>query len=318
MKKILVTGAAGFIGSNLVNKLLDAGLQVIGIDNFDDFYSREVKERNLTKAFKQPLFTFIEASILDITSIELPNDIDCIVHLAARAGVLPSIKNPSAYINTNILGTQEILNFMEAKDIKKLVFASSSSVYGNTDVVPFSESDNTNDPISPYAATKKAGELLCKTAHHLHKKDIICLRLFTVYGPGQRPDLAIHKFFKLIHSGKPIQLYGDGLTSRDYTYVHDTVDGIILAIKHVVTNNDVFEVINLGNEYPVSLNQLIEHIGIASNIKIQINKIDKKPGDVDITYADISKAKKLLGYSPRVSIKQGIEEFYTWFRSNNN
>jgi UDP-glucuronate 4-epimerase len=206
---------------------------------------------------------------------------------------------------------------MQASAINKLVFASSSSVYGNTDVVPFVESAATDSPISPYAATKKAGELLCKTAYHLNQKDIICLRLFTVYGPGQRPDLAIHKFFKLIHSGKTIQLYGDGLTSRDYTYVSDTVEGIILAIEYVMANTNVFEVINLGNEYPVSLNQLIEHIGAISDSPMQINKVDKKPGDVDITYADISKAKQLLGYAPRVSIKAGLEEFYKWFKSDN-
>lgn len=316
MKKILITGVAGFIGSNLANQLLKSGFQVIGIDNFDTFYAREIKESNLNLALKHPLFSFFEGSILDIELINLPVDIDCIIHLAAKAGVLSSINNPSAYIDTNVKGLQAVLNFMETRSINNLVFASSSSVYGNTDVVPFKEDGVTDEPISPYAATKKAGELLCRTAHHLNKKNIICARLFTVYGPGQRPDLAIHKFFKLINDGKPIQVYGDGLTSRDYTYVTDTVDGIIKAMEYLFNNNSVFEIINLGNEYPVSLNQLIEHISNIVDCPVNVNRVDKKPGDVDITYANISKARHLLGYSPKVSIKNGLENFYSWFKLN--
>ncbi|OCX54034.1 epimerase [Mucilaginibacter sp. PPCGB 2223] len=317
MKKILVTGAAGFIGSNLINQLLGAGLQVIGIDNFDDFYPKAIKETNLNTAFKYTSFSFFKSSILDIDSTGMPDDIDCVIHLAAKAGIQPSINDPSGYIDTNIQGTQAILNFMQNKRIKKLVFASSSSVYGNTDKVPFLESAKTDEPISPYAATKKAGELLCKTMHHLTGIDIICLRLFTVYGPGQRPDLAIHKFFKLINSNKPIQLYGDGSTSRDYTYVSDIVNGINLAANYLMANDNVFEIVNLGNEYPVSLNELIKIIKEVAEVPVNINMIDKKPGDVDITYADITKAKQLLGYAPSVTIEQGIRNFYNWFRLNN-
>jgi UDP-glucuronate 4-epimerase len=311
---VLITGVAGFIGSSLAEKLLSCGYKVLGIDNFDTFYDPAIKKSNLGNVLINKNFTFYEGDIREasiLTSIKEP--IDIIVHLAAKAGVLPSIKEPQDYVSVNINGTLNILAFMKLKAIKKLVFASSSSVYGNNVKVPFSESDNVDYPISPYAFTKKTCELMNYTYHHLYKFDIINLRFFTVYGPKQRPDLAIHKFVKLIESGEPVEMYGDGNSARDYTYIDDIVDGIQKATEHVLNKSGVYEIINIGNRNPVKIKDLIsiiyELMGKVPNIKIK----PAQPGDVDITYADISKAKRILNYNPSTEIRIGLKKFINWY-----
>jgi UDP-glucuronate 4-epimerase len=274
MKTYLVTGAAGFIGSHLCEKLLNANIKVVGIDNFDTFYERETKENNLSHLLTHSNFTFIEADITHFAQLEeklSPFHIDLYVHLAAKAGVLPSIAHSNQYFDTNITGTKNILDLMVKKgETRKLVFASSSSVYGNNKETPFREDHNVDHPISPYAFTKKACELINYTYHHLYNVDIMNMRLFTVYGQRQRPDLAIHKFIKLISQGKAITMYGDGQTSRDYTFVEDTVSGFIAAINYVENHDKVYETFNLGNSSPVSLRELIDTIyrvtGIEKNV----------------------------------------------------
>ena len=316
MKTILITGVAGFIGSTLAELLLEK-YHIIGIDNFDNFYDRSIKEKNIEPLVGNNSFTFIEGSILDLENLyNFSNTPDCIIHLAARAGVHLSINIPQDYIETNIKGTQAVLDFMVNRKVKKLIFGSSSSVYGDSDNVPFCEDLVTDSQISPYAVTKKAGELLCSTFSHLYDLDILCLRFFTVYGPRQRPDLAIHKFFKLIESRKPIQLYGDGTMARDYTYIHDTVAGIQLSLEYLFKHNGVFEIINLGNEYPVSLSDLVLRISEIVPEKFIIEYTKEKPGDVKITYANINKAKRILGYNPKISINQGLKLFHEWYIGN--
>ena len=313
MQRILVTGCAGFIGSHVCEKLLKQGNQVIGVDNFDDFYAKEVKLRNLEVLLSDSKFTFLE---FDITNLEefkrIEAKIDVVIHLAAKAGVLPSLKNPQSYVISNIIGTNNILNFMLEHKISKLLFASSSSVYCNNKTIPFSEEHLVNQPISPYAFTKRSCELMNYNYHHLYNLDIINLRFFTVYGPRQRPDLAIHKFFNLISENKAIQMYGDGSTARDYTYVDDTVSGILGALDYINTHTNVYEIVNLGNNTPVKLSELIAKIyevaGKASNVEVQ----DMKPGDVDITFADISKATKLFKYNPKTSLAEGLAKFKVW------
>ena len=316
-KKILVTGAAGFIGSHLVEKLLSEGREVIGIDNFDAFYERAIKESNLVTALKSDLYQFVEGDITDPLTFEgLPDDISAVVHLAAKAGVLPSVKDPLSYIHTNIVGTQQVLEFMKTRGISKLVFGSSSSVYGNTKTIPFREDQPVDFPISPYAQTKKSCELLNHTYHHLHQLDIVNLRFFTVYGPRQRPDLAIHKFTHLIMNDQPIMMYGDGSTARDYTYIEDIVAGIVAALHYVVRTEGLFDTFNIGNKSPVKLRELIDLLYQCTGKEPNITQVDKMPGDVDITYADISHAEKLLDYSPKISINQGIEWFVQWYKQH--
>lgn len=313
MKTILVTGCAGFIGSNLSLSLLKKGNKVLGIDNFDSFYSKSLKESNIEKLKAFENFKFLPIDITDKEAYKQLNPtIDIVVHLAAKAGVLPSINDPSAYINTNIMGTNLLLEWMNANNIKKLVFASSSSVYGNNKKVPFSEDDIVNEQISPYAFTKRACELMNYNYHYLYQFDIINLRFFTVYGPSQRPDLAINKFFTLIKQNRTIEMYGDGTTARDYTYIDDIVSGIEGAIDYVLTNNTVYEIVNLGNNSPVSLHTLIH--SIYEVLDKSPNTVTKpmQPGDVNITYADISKAKKLFGYSPTTRLKDGLIKFNQW------
>ena len=240
-------------------------------------------------------------------------DIDIIVHLAAKAGVLPSLKDPIAYLNDNVIATQNLLNLCKERHIKKFVFASSSSIYGNNKSIPFTETDNVDQPISPYAASKKACELITHTAHHLYKLDVVNLRFFTVFGPRQRPDLAIHKFIKLVDEGKEITMYGDGSTSRDYTFVNDTVQGIMGACNYISTHENVYEIVNLGNNTPVKLKDLIATIEKVMNKKVKINHQPMQPGDVDITFANIDKAKKLFGYAPSTSLEDGIASFVKWY-----
>ena len=313
---ILVTGAAGFIGSHLCEHLLTQGYQVTGIDNFDPFYARDKKEANLAGLRLQPLFHFIDGDAGDESILnKITSRPDAVIHLAAKAGVQPSLQAPAEYITGNILLTNNLLEWMRKQGIRKFLFASSSSVYGNTAVVPFNEDQEVNTPFSPYAFTKRSCELMNYTYHTLYAFDIINMRFFTVFGERQRPDLAIHKFVKKISAGEPIQLYGKGDTSRDYTYWKDTVSGVTEALSYLLANSKIFESVNLGNSKPVTLLQLVTEIGNAMNTEPQLIFEEKKPGDVDITYASIEKAKKLLGYDPQTSIAEGIGNFVKWFRA---
>lgn len=320
MAKYLVTGCAGFIGSHLTESLLEKGHEVIGIDNFDPFYGREIKEENLRKSKTNNNFTFYEADISSPDEWEaIPADIDCVVHLAAKAGVRPSIEDPEGYIQSNVMGTQVLLSWMAKNKLKNLVFASSSSVYGNNKKTPFAETDNVDFPISPYAYTKKACEEMIYTFHHLYHINVLCLRFFTVYGPRQRPDLAIHKFTELIYHQKPISVYGDGNTARDYTYIENTIKGIEKSIEYIAEKEGqkVYEIINLGNNEPVKLNDLIQYLKDATGKEIKTNSLPMQPGDVNITFADISKAQNLLGYNPHTSIKEGLKKFIDWYERKN-
>lgn len=309
---ILVTGGAGFIGSHLIERLID-NYKVICLDNFDDFYDRKVKEQNIKALREHQNFRFYEADIREVESLRRAfeeNKITSIVHLAAKAGVRPSLENPAGYVKTNINGTVNVLELAKEFKVPKFVFGSSSSVYGSApELVPFREELPTVKPVSPYAATKSAGEQICHVYHHLYGMQIICLRFFTVYGPRQRPDLAIHKFAKLIQQGKEITMFGDGSTSRDYTFVSDIIDGVEAAIKKEVT----YEIVNLGGSRTVKLNYLIELLEKSLNKKAIIKQEDYQPGDVPITYASAEKAKKLLGFEAKVRIEEGIEKFTEWF-----
>lgn len=317
MPKILITGAAGFIGSHLCEKLLMNNYSVIGLDNFDDFYSRSIKEKNIEAVKSHHNFKFIEADILSTSELKekLDDDIELIIHLAAKAGVRPSILHPTEFIRTNISGTQNLLEWMKESSCKKLVFASSSSVYGNNQT-PFCETDSVDHPISPYAFTKKSCELLNFNYHHLYQFSIVNLRFFTVYGPRQRPDLAIYKFFDKIYRDEIIEIYGDGSTGRDYTFVDDIVRGISLSMDYLNRQPaPIFEIFNIGNHSPVKLSELIDTIQSVTCKKIQTKNISMQEGDVNNTYADISKAKKLLGFSPEVSLRDGLEIFKRWFEN---
>jgi len=319
MKTYLVTGGAGFIGSSLTERLLREGNKVIGIDNFCDFYNPKIKENNIKDLLENINFILYRVDIRDkeeIRKIFKENKIDVVVHLAAMAGVRPSIENPVLYQEVNSIGTQNILEAMKENNILKLVMASSSSVYGNTKEVPFSEDMTVDFAISPYAATKKANEVMTHVYHKLFDMNVIMLRFFTVYGPKQRPDLAINKFTRLMLEGKEIPMFGDGTTSRDYTYIDDIVDGIIKSCDYVEENNDVYEILNLGNSSPVSLKEMIDEIGRALNVIPKIKQLPMQPGDVEKTYADVSKAGRLIGYSPKVTFEQGIKNFVNWYKEN--
>lgn len=315
-KSVIVTGCAGFIGSHVCEKLLANGFHVVGIDNFDAFYPRPVKEQNLAAFSGHPNFIFYELDICEGLEAVKETGISAVIHLAAKAGVRPSIEDPAGYIRTNITGTQKVHAFMLQRNISKLVFASSSSVYGNNKKIPFSETDNVDNPISPYAFTKKAGELMNYTFHHLYKADVVNLRFFTVYGPRQRPDLAIRKFVSRIDKGEPVVMFGDGSTARDYTFIADTVSGIYRALLFCMNNTGLFTTLNLGNHKPVTLLELVEAIysvmGREKNIELQ----PMQPGDVDITYADISKATEILQYNPATDIHTGLKKFVDWYRES--
>jgi UDP-glucuronate 4-epimerase len=306
--KIVVTGAAGFIGSNLVDNLLKSENQIMGIDNFDPFYDRKLKEINISNALKCTDFHLKEGDIRDVVFVNncfTEFKPELIVHLAAKAGVRPSLLNPHEYYDVNVMGTLNILESMRRNNITKLIFASSSSVYGNNSKVPFSESDIVDYPISPYAASKKAGELLCHTYHHLYNFDIYCLRFFTVYGLRQRPDLAINKFTKAIIKGEAITLFGDGSSRRDYTYIADIIQGINAAIQ----NLRGFDIFNLGESQTISLKNLVSLIEKFSERNAKLIYKPMQDGDVFQTYADISKAKDKLGYKPHTNIETGIEKY---------
>ncbi|MGB7070509.1 MAG: GDP-mannose 4,6-dehydratase [Pyrinomonadaceae bacterium] len=318
-KKILITGGAGFIGSHLVDHLLrEGGWQITVIDDFNDFYSPEIKRENSARHFPYPNYRLIEADIRDRKELNSAFEryaFDVVVHLAARAGVRPSLAEPVLYYETNVNGTLNLLELVKKHGIKQFVFGSSSSVYGINGKVPFAEDDRIHQPISPYASTKAAGELMCHTYSHLYDIRTVCLRFFTVYGPRQRPDLAIHKFSKSVRDGKPIQVFGDGSTRRDYTYVDDIIQGVRAAIDY---DGSIHEVFNLGESQTTELSRLIELIEENLGKKAVIERRPLQPGDVPITFADISKAKRLLGYDPKTKIEQGIPKFVEWFQTVNN
>jgi UDP-glucuronate 4-epimerase len=311
---ILITGGAGFIGSHLSERLLRDGREVVIVDELNDFYAPSVKRANLESVQRAGPAVFYEADICDeeaMAAIAGRHRIEAIVHLAARAGVRPSLEQPLLYERTNVRGTLVLLEMARRLGIGKFVFASSSSIYGIANRVPFSEEDTFNLPISPYAATKLAGEKICFTYSHLYDIRTVCLRFFTVYGPRQRPDLAIHKFTKLLEEGKPIPVFGDGTSGRDYTFYADTVSGIVAALAY----DCAFDVFNLGNSHPVDLNTLISTIEEAVGKKAVLQRLPDQPGDVPITYADISKAQKLLGYSPQTPFREGVAAFVDWYRT---
>ena len=311
MMTILVTGGAGFIGSHVVEALLARGDKVTVVDDFNDFYDPALKRRNVaTFANRVPI---VEADIRDLAALRAifsSGRFDAVAHIAARAGIRPSVAQPRLYTEVNILGTQNLLELAREFGVRKFVFASSSSVYGVGQPVPFREDAAPLHPISPYAASKLAAEALCHVYHHLHGLDVACPRLFTVYGPRQRPDLAIHKFTSAIMRGKPVEIYGDGATARDYTYSDDVVQGFLAALDRCAG----FEIVNLGESRTVELRELVQLIEGAVGKKAQLRQLPAQPGDVPITYADISKAKRLLGYNPQVTIEEGIQRFVAWFR----
>jgi UDP-glucuronate 4-epimerase len=313
MNKILVTGAAGFIGSHLCERLIGDGLTVVGLDNFDPFYDMAVKQQNIAGLVQSPRFTLVQGDIRDrkqVDAVLQSNAFDTIVHLAAKAGVRPSIADPAGYVDTNINGTVVMLEAARAAGVKKFIFASSSSVYGNNPKTPFSETDNVDFPISPYAATKKAGELICYTFSHLYQMDMTCLRFFTVYGPRQRPDLAIHKFARLIEQGKPIPMYGDGSMERDFTFIDDIINGVVAAIERCKG----YHIYNLGESRPVRLDTLIAEIEKALGKKAKIDLLPEQPGDVKRTFADVDRAVRDLGYCPKTHLADGLKQFAAWLR----
>ena len=342
MKTYLVTGGAGFIGSHLIKKLLEQGNRVINVDNFNEYYDYNIKVKNVLNSTGKQVsdnsdeirveelrdlkktvdFENYTLEIVDITNMSIleevfqKNKIDTVIHLAAMAGVRPSIENPLLYEKVNVRGTMNILELMKKYNIKKFVCASSSSVYGNNEKVPFSETDNVDKAISPSAATKKSNEIIGHSYHHLYDIDTIMLRFFTVYGPGQRPDLAIHKFTKLIYENKEIPFFGDGETQRDYTYIDDIIDGVLKAADYVENNTDVYEIFNLGESQTISLKEMVATIEKVIGKKALLNKLPMQPGDVNRTFADISKAKKMLGYDPDTKFEDGIRKFVEWYNNS--
>ncbi len=310
---VLVTGAAGFIGSHLCEALLGRGNTVTGLDNFDPFYDPEIKRSNLTTALANPAFTLIEGDIRDRAAVSnaLAVQPQAVVHLAALAGVRPSIEQAERFLDVNVGGTTVLLEAIRSIPECRFIFGSSSSIYGNNVKVPFAESDPVERPISPYAASKRAGELLCFTYHHLYGLPVACLRFFTVYGPRQRPDLAIHKFARLMQQGKPIPVFGDGSMARDFTYIDDIVHGVLCAIERCAG----YAIYNLGESQPIVLRDLIVALEQAMGISADIETHPLQPGDVTRTFADISLARRNLDYNPQTDLAQGLDNFVTWFRS---
>lgn len=313
VKYVLVTGGAGFIGSSLCAKLLENNLNVVVLDDFNDFYDPKLKLKNIASLKKNKNFELVKGDIVSAQTVNKvfeKYEISAVFHLAARAGVRPSIVEPELYQKVNIEGTLNILKAAVEHKIEKFIFASSSSVYGNNKKVPFSETDSVDNPISPYAATKKAGELLCYTFYHLYKMPIACMRFFTVYGPRQRPEMAIHKFVRAVSTDKTIEMYGDGSTKRDYTFIDDIVEGL----WRVYNSDFGYEIFNLGNSDAVSLKYLIEVIGKALGKTPKIKQLPVQAGDVDLTNADISKSQKYFGYAPRTKIEEGIKKTVAWYQ----
>lgn len=310
--KVLITGAAGFIGSHLCEKLVEENFEVICVDNFNTYYDPKIKRKNIENLINRQNIELYEVDICDaehLKQIFSDHQFDGIFHLAARAGVRPSINDPLLYQQVNIHGSLNIFELARQFEVPKIIFASSSSVYGNNKKVPFSEYDNVDNPISPYAATKKAGELIAYTYHHLYDISISCIRFFTVFGPRQRPDMAIHRFTNLIHKGEEIPVFGDGSSRRDYTYISDIIDGLMSSFKFC----SGYEIYNLGDSQTIGLLQMINTIEKYLDKKANLKYLSFQPGDVEITYADISKAKKELNYSPQVYFDEGIRNFIDWF-----
>jgi UDP-glucuronate 4-epimerase len=312
MNHVLITGAAGFIGSHLSEALLQDGWAVTAVDNFDSFYCKSVKTRNISCAREYSNYRFVEADIRDLPSLQdrLAGDYGTIVHLAAKAGVRPSIENPVAYQEVNVGGTQNILELARKWSVRQFVFASSSSVYGVNPTLPWREDDHVLLPISPYASTKISGELMGHVYSRLYGMRFIALRFFTVYGPRQRPDLAIHLFTRLLFGQKPLPLFGDGSSRRDYTYIDDIVAGIQAAMAYEASN---YEVINLGNNRTVTLLELVETLERVSGLRAILDRFPPQAGDVPQTYANIDKAAGLLGYSPLTDFNAGLKSFLDWF-----
>lgn len=314
---IFVTGAAGFIGSHLCEKLLSEGHHVTAIDNFDPHYDRKIKENNLQQCRDHKRFNFLEEDLCNHGYLKqhfTDFKYDVVVHLAGNAGVRPSLKNPIKYVKTNVEATVSLLESMRDGGCKNLVFASSSSVYGTNKHIPFIEDEDFSNAISVYATTKQSCEIFNKMYHNVYGFNVINLRLFTVYGPRQRPDLAIHKFLKANLYGEEISLFGDGSMARDYTYVGDTIQGIAGAIQRIKNESGIYETYNLGNSNPISLNELIEAIEQVTGNKCIVQNEKVPLGDVPITYADITKAKKMLGYNPSTQLRDGLKQFYDWIQ----
>ena len=328
--KFLITGGAGFIGSHLCTAILNKKGQVFNVDNFDEFlYPEQTKINNVLESLgmERASYTLFQLSttvysedyvlyprhILQLEESDIPDDIDVVIHLAGYGGVRPSIENPVLYVNNNIQSHTHLLELCRKKGIKKFIFASSSSIYGNNKKVPFSETDNVDHAISPYASTKKAMEVMAHTYHKLYGIDVVGLRFFTCYGARQRPDLAIHKFTKLISQGEQIPFYGDGTTKRDYTYIDDIIDGIMKSVNYILSNNNVYEIFNLGNNRTISLSQMVSTIEYTLGKKANKYILPEQSGDVKQTYADISKAQRLLKYSPSMPFYKGIKRFVEWY-----
>ena len=311
-RAILVTGGAGFIGSHLAERLLADGRHVVVFDNLDSYYDPAIKRRNIEAAVSNPACRFVEGDIRDTAALESLFDgaeIESVVHLAARAGVRPSIEDPVLYSSVNLDGTTRLLETCRRRGVDRFVFGSSSSVYGNNPKVPFAEADPVDHPISPYAATKKAGEVLCHAYHHLFGMRVACLRFFTVYGPRQRPEMAIHKFARLLAEGRVVQQYGDGTSARDYTYIADIVDGIVRAHDRC----SAYHVWNLGGSQTISLSDLLVKIAERMGVEARIDCLPQQPGDVDRTWADISLAGRDLDWAPKTAIDEGLALFLEWF-----
>lgn len=310
--RVLLSGAAGFIGSSVAQRLLDREDEVVGLDNFDRFYHRSLKERNLSELRSHERFRLIEGDICDPGTLkEALAGVDRVVHLAALAGVRPSLAEPARYMRVNVEGTVRLLEACRKAGVDRLVIASSSSVYGKRSRAPFSERDACNDPASPYAASKRAMELVCGNYHQLYRLGISCLRYFTVYGPRQRPEMAIHKFVRRAVEGKPIPMFGDGSSGRDYTYIDDVVDGTVAALDR---QDGRFSIYNLGGAHPVLLKELIEAIGTALGQQLAIEQQPWQAGDVPLTSADVSLAARELGYAPQVPLDEGLRRFVAWYR----
>jgi UDP-glucuronate 4-epimerase len=312
---ILVTGGAGFIGSHLTRRLLERGDRVTILDDFNDFYNPARKRANVARLADSDGFSVVEGDIRDADLVDQlfrDHQFDAVVHLAARAGVRPSLKEPILYEDTNCIGTLRLLEAARHNGPDTFIFGSSSSVYGINQKVPFAEDDEVNQPISPYATTKRAGELLCYNYHHLYDLNIACLRFFTVYGPAQRPEMAIHKFTDLLARGEEIPMYGDGSSRRDYTYIDDIIDGVVASLDLAPP----FEILNLGGAETTALADLVRMIADELGVEHRIQLLPDQPGDVPITYADVRKAGRVLGYSPRVSIREGVRRFVEWYREN--
>jgi UDP-glucuronate 4-epimerase len=311
-ESILVTGGAGFIGSHLAEALLRGGRPVVVLDNFDGFYDPAIKRRNVEGALGAEGYRLVQGDIRDDAALERAfagGRVTCVVHLAARAGVRPSIADPALYASVNLDGTVRLLEACRRHGVRRFVFGSSSSVYGNNPTVPFSESDPVDRPISPYAATKKAGEVLCHAYHHLWGMDVACLRFFTVYGPRQRPEMAIHKFAAALAAGREIEQYGDGRSARDYTYVSDIVDGIVRAVER----GSGYHVWNLGGSKTVTLAELVQKIAARLGVTPNVRRLPAQPGDVERTWADVALARNDLGWEPRVDLDRGLDLFLDWF-----